>query len=171
MIETSVEGYILKEVKEVERHLHSAGRWFGLAAAASGTVHVADRIAAGIQPFKLTAGASDWGNWVNILGSTDTPTLSRFGFFDPHEIQITTANDTVTYFMQFTRGASGAAGLSAGTYTEFTYTPNTNQIDAGPVAIQTGRAPAGSLLWARCLALGATGKTIDFYLGIHEYDE
>ena len=32
-----------------------------------------------------------------------------------------------------------------------------------------GRAPAGSLLWARCIAVGQNTGTLDFYLGLHEY--
>ena len=41
---------------------------------------------------------------------------------------------------------------------------------AGITGIQTGRAPVGSLLWARTLCVGENTATIDFYLGIHGYN-
>ena len=50
------------------------------------------------------------------------------------------------------------------------YTPITNSIDAGPVMVQTGRAPVNDKLWGRILALGVDAKTLSFYLGIHEYE-
>jgi len=39
----------------------------------------------------------------------------------------------------------------------------------GITKVQTGRAPAGSKLWARCMCPGQNTGTLDFYLGIHEY--
>jgi len=157
-------------IHELERHFHVAGRWFGAAAILAADTNYGDRIAAGISPYQLVAGNNTWGAWTGILGSADTPADTGKVYFDPHEIQVTEANDTNTYFIQFTRGLSGAAGYSAGMYTEFSFTPATNQIDAGPIAVKTGRAPAGSIIWARCMVSGQNAKTIDFYLGIHEYE-
>lgn len=169
MIRTSLQGKIEKEVYEIEHHLHSGARWFGAAATPAASTNYGDRIAAGISAYQLTAGDNDWGTWLGILGTEDTPVATGSKFFDPHLIAITTANDTNTYFIQFARGSSGAAALAAGRYTELVYTPNTNQIDAGPVPVQTGRAPASSIIWARCMVPGQNAKTIDFYIGLHEY--
>lgn len=157
-------------VHEIEKHLHSSGSWFGAAAVPSGETHVADRIAGGISPFQLDAGDSDWGTWVQILGSEDTPARTNQVYFDPHEAVITSTQKAGTYFIQIARGDSGAAGLAAGTYTEFVFESDAvGQKAAGITKVQTGRASAGSKLWARCLCVGENTATIDFYIGIHEY--
>ena len=158
------------KVHEIERHLHSAGSWFGAAAVASGETHVADRIGAGIAAFQLDAGNEDWGTWVQILGSSDTPARTNQVYFDPHEIVITYTERSGAYFIQFARGDSGAAGLASGAYTEVVFeSDSVGTKAAGITSLQTGRAPAGSKLWARCLCVGENTATIDFYLGIHEY--
>lgn len=155
------------KVHEIEKHLHSSGSWFGEAATPTAT-HFGDRIGDGISPYQIDAGNVTWGTWVQLLGSSDTPARTSQLFFDPHEIVVVATEQTDTYFVQFGRGASGAAALSAGTYTEFVYHSGTNKY-SGILKIQTGRAPAGSLLWARCLALTSNTGTMDFYMGIHEY--
>lgn len=161
---------ILAEVKENERHLHSAGSWFEAATTPNGTIKVADRIGSGAGAFQLDAGNDDWGAWVQVLGSGDTPARAAQVYFDPHEIVISATERTATYFVQFTRGASGSAGYSAGQYTEFVYHAGTNKF-TGIISVQTGRSPVNALLWARCMVPGSDTGTMDFYLGIHEYEE
>jgi len=155
-------------VHEIEKHLHSSGSWFETAATPSGETHVADRIGNGAGAFQLDAGNDDWGAWVQILGSDDTPARTSQVYFDPHEMAVESTEHTATYFLQFGRGASGAAALAAGTYTELVLGADTNRYK-GIVSVQTGRAPAGSLLWARVKCPGQNTSTLDFYLGIHEY--
>jgi hypothetical protein len=155
-------------VHEIEKHLHSSGSWFGAAATPTAT-HFADRIGPAIAAFQIDAGNEDWGTWVQLLGADDTPARTSQAFFDPHEILISTAQEEVIYFIQIGRGASGAASLSAGTYTELVVGVDATKKFKSVTKVQTGRAPAGSLLWARCLAIGKNTATIDFYLGIHEY--
>jgi len=159
---------------EIERHLHSAGSWFGVAAVPTAT-HKADRIGPGISAFQLDAGNETWGDWVQVFGADDTPTTDRHGgasaYFDPHIILITDAEAAVPYFIQFSRGATGAAGLAAGTYTELAIGIDVaNRPFSTETKVQTGRAPSGALLWARCLAVGQNTATLDFYIGIHEYE-
>jgi len=159
-------------VHEIERHLHSSGSWFGAAVTPTAT-HFADRVGTCTAPFQLDGGDSSvtptWGAWVQILGSDDTPARASQTHFDPHEILISAAQEEVVYILQFGRGASGAAALAAGTYTELVVGVDATKKFKDITRIQTGRATAGSLLWARCLAMGTNTGTIDFYLGIHEY--
>jgi len=162
---------ILKAVEETEHHFHTVERWFGKAVSASGETHVADRLGAGVAAFRLTAGNNTWGAWVQLLGSSDTPADTGKVYYDPHRIEITVASNTASYFIQIAAGATGDVALAAGEYTEFPYTPNTNQIDAGPVIIKTDRYLTGTKLWARCLCLGQNATTIDMYIGLHEYTE
>ena len=87
-------------VAEIERHLHSAASWFGKAAVASGETHVADRIGAGIDPFRIDAGNEDWGAWVQILGSDDTPARTGLVYFDPHMMIVENTESAAVYFIQ-----------------------------------------------------------------------
>jgi len=157
------------KVHEIERHLHSAARWFEVAAVPNLTDHAADEIGSGNGPFRIDAGNDDWGTWVQILGGTDTPTVVGKAYFDPHQFIVDDTERASTYFVRVGRGASGAAALAAGTYTEFVYGASV-QKETGIIPVQTGRAPAGSLLWAQCKVPGAVDGWMDFYFGLHEYE-
>jgi hypothetical protein len=159
-------------VHEIEKHFHSSGSWFGAANTPTAT-HLADRIGTCTDPFELDGGNSSvtptWGAWVQILGSGDTPARAGQAKFDPHEILIQDAQEDVVYMLQFARGASGAAGLSAGTYTELVVGVDATKKFKSITKIQTGRATAGDLLWARCIAMDKNTGTLHFFIGIHEY--
>lgn len=155
-------------VMEIEKHLHSSGSWFGAAVTPSGETHVADRLGPGVVSFELDAGNETWGSWVQVLGSSDTPARTAQVYFDPHEILVEDTEHVATYFVQMARGDSGAAGLAAGTYTEFVLGSDGNRFK-GITRVQTGRAPAGSKLWARCLAVSQNTSKLKFFIGIHEY--
>ena len=160
------------KVHEIEKHFHTSGSWFGAANTPTAT-HFADRIGTCTGPFEIDGGDSSatptWGDWVQIFGSGDTPARTDQAYFDPHEILIQDAQEEVVYMIQFGRGASGAAAISAGTYTELVVGVDATKKFKAITKIQTGRAPAGSLLWARCIAMGANTGTLHFFIGIHEY--
>lgn len=157
-------------VHELERHFHNYERWFGLAAVPNGEVHRADTITDNVEPFQIDAGNDTWGSWVQVMGSSDTPNITDSTHYDPHQIDIVaveTAN--VVYFVQLGYGASGAASLTAGTYTEFVFIPQSANGRPAAIAVLMRRATAGTLVWARTLARGTNTSTLDFYIGIHEY--
>ena len=157
-------------VHEIERHFHSYESWFGLAASPSGEVHRADRLATNIAPFVIDAGNNTWGNWVQILGSDDTPARTDQVKFDLHRLLFTATENNSVYFFQLAFGDSGAAALSAGDYTEAVFIPSSNQIDSGPVDINDRRKDAGTKAWARCISYGDNTGTMSFYFGLHEYE-
>jgi len=157
------------KVHEIERHLHSGARWFETAAVPDGEDHVADSIGSGNGAFRADAGNDTWGSWVQVLGADDTPTVEGKVFFDPHQLIIEDTERASTYFLQFARGDSGAAGLAAGTYTELVYGASV-QKETGIIPVQTGRAPAGSKLWWRVMCPGQDTSWMDAYIGIHEYE-
>jgi len=167
IVDTNVDS-ILYETGEIERHLHSSGSWFETASVPDAELRVADRIGSGSGAFRIDSGNLTWGSWVQILGSADTPARAGL-YFDPHEVVIEDAERVGTYFVQITRGDSGAAGYAAGTYTEFVYSAGTNRY-TGIIQVHTGRAPAGSKLWARCMTPAFDTGWMDFYFGIHEYE-
>ena len=167
---TGISNSLAYRVHEIERHLHSNERWFGAAASPSGETHVADRIGQGISSFQIDAGNNDWGSWLQILGSADTPADPGNVFMDFHKILITNSERNQTYFVQISAGATGAAGLTALTYTEVVFQPLSNQIDSAPIVIQSRRFAVGTKVWVRCLCPGQNTATLNFYDAIHEYE-
>ena len=112
------------------------------AAVPAGETHVADAIGDGGGAFQLDAGNDDWGAWVQVLGSSDTaaPNVK----FDPHRVEISGAERNAIYFLQIAFGASGAAALGLGDYTESVFKPASNQVDSGPMTIQVRRQDVGN---------------------------
>lgn len=155
---------------EVERHLHSYEWWFETASVPNGEIHVADRIGSGGGAFRIDAGNDDWGAWVQILGSSDTPVIGANPKFDLHRLEIAATERNEVYFVQIAIGASGAAALAANAYTEAVFKAASNQVDSGPVTIQMRRQDDGSKTWARCMCPGQNTATLDFYFGLHEYE-
>lgn len=160
-----------EEVKEIERHLHNREKWFGLAAVPSGETHRADRMVGGIQPFVLTAGNDDFGAWVQILGSDDTPVSDGMIKFDAHRFLIDGTDSTLPYLIQVATGESAdlAAKIAAEEFTEAPYISGTNNNDSGVEEVMTIRPLVGEKIWARIVTIGANGSTLGFYFGIHEY--
>ncbi len=156
-------------VEIIERHLHSHERWFGVAVAPAGTTHIADQVGVGVVSFQLDAGNNDWGAWLQILGSTDTPIDAGMDDFDLHRLTIIAAERDETYFIQLAAGATGAIGLAAANYNENVFQPLTNQVDSGPVIVQDEIHPSGTMIWARCLCPLQNTATINFFFGLHEY--
>lgn len=151
-------------VHEIERHLHSYEKWFGVAATPSAT-HKADRVGQGIVAFELDGGNLVFGSWVQILGSDDTTEK-----YDLHKLFITDVQETAPYFVQLAFGAVANDAVTAGTFTEFVFRVNATNSDRTEIPINCRRQAAGTLGWARCLALGTNTGTMSFYFGLHTYE-
>ena len=166
----------LEESLEVAKHLHCNERWYGLAVSGEATAtHKAEPISNYandnvVAPFQVVAGNDNWGSWVQILGSGDTPFEDGMTKFDLHKLGIVNSGATnVHAFIQIGSGASGEAALLAKTYTTIQYLTPTNQAAEAAVSFLDKRKVAGTLMWARCLGVGDDGLTLDFYFGLHEY--
>lgn len=156
---------ILEEVIEIETHLHSYERWRGLHGTPTGT-RFADETETSWQ---IDSGNTVFGSWVQVLGTDDTPVDTGKTYFDWHRILITAVERTVTYRVQFAFGAAGDAAVAAGDYTEVCIQVGVGALDPFPVTVQGLRHVAGTEAWARCRCNANTG-TMDFMVGIHEYD-
>jgi hypothetical protein len=154
-------------VGRIQNWLMSGVRWFGKAASPNETTALSS-IANNPDPIQLDAGNDDWGSWTIIIGSDDTPIRSGFAYFDPDELIIDDSENASEYFIQFARGDDGSTGYAAGTYTELVFNA-TVQKETGILNVQSGVAPAGSKVWGRCLSKGDNTGTIDFYIGIREF--
>lgn len=157
-------------VMEIERHTHSYARWLGLATVPSGETHRADPAATAASAFQIDAGSSAYGAWVQVLGSSDTPLLAGSVYFDLHRLLVTTTERSSPYVMQVAFGETAAGALTAGTYTEIVFAPASNLVNSGPIDLQSRRHLSGTKVWARCICPGQATATLDFYIGIHEYE-
>jgi hypothetical protein len=158
-------------VGEAERHFHSYESWFGAAVAPNAEIHVADRIGTTTTPFVMDAGNLTWGNWLQIAGSSDLPARVGNVKFDYHKLAIVAVERASTiHFIQIASGTSGAAGLAAGTYTEFVYWAGAAVSREAPILFQMRRIDAGTKMWARVLAVGKDTGTVGFFVGEHGYE-
>jgi hypothetical protein len=160
------------KVHEIGRHFHNRAKWFGEAATPSGETHVADRVGGATTTFTLTSGNSDFGSWVQILGSADTPVCAGCQYYDGHEYLVTSTSATATYIVQLAIGESLelADRITNEEFSEVLYVAASNLNDSGVGMVMGSRLPSGSKLWARCACIGQNAKTIDFYIGLHEYE-
>lgn len=159
------------EVAEIEHHLHNREKWFGAAAVPVGETHVADRMGGGVQPFELTTGNDDFGAWVQIMGSEDTPVTPGFTKIDAHRAIVTDTDSVNPFVIQIATGESTdlAAKVASEAFTEFPYKSASNLNDSGISDVLTIRADVGTKVWARACCVGANAKIIHVYYGIHEY--
>lgn len=163
-----------QHILEIELHHHNFERWFELAGT-PGANHFAVRIgdADGAGAFQVDAGdstaAPTWGAWVQILGSDDTPQLTGATHYDLHRIEISATERSAPYFIQIGFGATGAAALTAGTYTELVFAPSGIVGEQSTISLFSKRIAVDTNAWARCLCPGQNTGTLDFYFGLHEY--
>ncbi len=163
---------ILDVAEILELHLHNYERWFGAAAVPNAELHVADSVLTTKVPFVVDAGNDDWGAWIQILGSSDTPAIAGNAKYDAHRINfVTHETNNSTQAVQVAVGASGAAALSAGTYTEFPVRTGGGNTFIGPIDVLMGLMDAGTKMWIRNWAHGVNTSTLSFFFGIHEYVE
>ena len=163
---------IEQEIYEVKKHIHGNEKLLGVAAAPAGETHVADRVGTSIGPFALLSGNDAYGNWVQVLGSSDTPIEAGKTRIDAHRILVTTTDSTEAFVVQFVVGGSAGIGalIAAEDFTEFAYISATNNADAGITDIISKRISTGTKVWARSICIGQDAKTINIYVGVHEYD-
>lgn len=163
---------ILKEVVEIETHIHSDEKWFGPAAVPDAELHVADRITTVSTSFQADAGNDDWGNWLQVLGTNDTPVHADRTKFDFHRMIIVGhEHNTTEYDIQIVdgEGAGIAAKLVSEDFTEIPILTGGGNTEVGPVELQEHRIDSGKKVWIRIRANGQNTGTLDFKIGIHEY--
>lgn len=134
--------------------------------------HVADRMDGVIAAFTLTSGNNDFGSWLQVLGSDDTPITAGSANFDLHRIIVTDTTSTDVFIIQIVTGESAgiATKLITEDFNEFPYIAATNNNDSGISEIIDKRSDVGEKVWMRCANVGGNATTLEFYLGIHEYE-
>ena len=154
----------------LNERFHGYGKWFGKHPAQSDENRIFARMNGVTSHFVLTAGNTAFGNWVQIVGATDTPILASNTKFSLHKILVTTTNSTAVYIIQIVAGESAdiAAKIIAEEFTEFPYIAATNQNDSGVYDFVSKCQDSGTKMWARCACVGQNATTITGYFGLHE---
>jgi hypothetical protein len=147
-------------------------KWYGLATTPNAELHVADRMADEIQPFALLTGSKTFGNWVQILGSSDTPLVVGKVKFNINKILVTTTDSTTAFIVQIITGETAdiAAKIATENFFEFPYIAATNANDGGITEIEIPQITSGKKVWARACCLNESAKTINFYFSLKEYE-
>ncbi len=153
----------------VEEHDHSYEHWFGPHGTPVAEATIAVSMGTTTQTFQLASGNDQYGAWLQILGSSDTPHVAGKASFQIHGILISAVQRaTSAHVIQIGFGDSGAAALSADDVLEVPYKPSAASLRSAPIFVQTEEAVAGTKVWARARAIGQASGTLDFYFGLHE---
>jgi len=143
-------------------------KWYGLAAVPAAQTHRADRLKNEIAPFPLLTGSKVFGDWVQILGSTDTPLVQGRLLFDLNQILVTVTDSTSPFIIQIIACAEAdiTAKLSAESFDEFVYIST----EGGIINLKRPKILSGTKVWARACCINQSAKNISFYFGLQEFD-
>ena len=160
-------------VEEIEKHLHSAGRFFGY----SGTPN-ATALLSSITPWNLVAGTGTYGTAVQILkGDEDFDLPFTPAKFDPHRLFVIDASDDAVYKIRIANSqwngsthtyATMAEAVTANKYSESIIQIADSKAPSASIPIQTGRAMVGSMVWAQVWS-SVNASDIDILIGLHTY--
>lgn len=165
---------IAAELEVVETHLHSREHWCGKSGDQSGNDWGADTL----TPYRAISGngvyGADASDEAKVIGSDDTPVVAGKTYYDLHRITVIAISSDTAYKLRLVWGTGTmAAAILANQMTEMmiiTSTDKANKFGGAPFDIQTPRVAAGTKIWLQ--ARNATNDaTVDFFVGLHEYDE
>lgn len=160
---------LTQEVDIVENHLHNIERWFGISSNQTGNNWATE---GGLNPFIVTSGNADWGTAVKVLGSSDTPNQIGKTLFDGGEILAAQVSDTSAVYhfrlIWIIGSQTTTQAIAAGQYSEGVVLQS--DYDSVPIWVRMPRLPSGTQIYAQCKH-STNLATINFYYGIHEYDQ
>jgi hypothetical protein len=162
----SASGSLAWRIARTERRLHNYESWAGVAAVPDGEAHVADFDS--MTPFVLDAGNDTWGDWVQLLGSEDTPVRAEQVEYIMLRSLIFDAEKSGLVRLQFSFGDSGASGLDNGMYTDLMMLTDKKVGDDFTVIMEPQLD--GTKVWGRCWLAGENTGTISIFLGLCEYE-
>lgn len=162
-------GSLAYEVAEIEYHFHNKERWlFKRLVPVPNFIATEDPRTTVSSVWQIDAGNNDFGNWLQILSTDDTPLMGTNAYFDFHRWQVVAVERTSLYIIQVAWGANAATAYAAGDYTTFPFLSTSAAITRGAMDIRIPRIAVATPVWARCWNSNNTG-TMDFVFGIHEY--
>ncbi len=157
-------------VHEIEKHLHSRGRYWGAVAVPDETNAIEANVG---RPFAATSGADTWGAVIPICGTGDVPVPTGLVKFDAHRLLITDLDDDTTpWRIRFIYGTgTSAAAISAEQWSEEMIVTNAvpgNRAGGVPLDFQMMRIDVGSKMWAQVWN-DTAGEILSFFWGAHGY--
>ena len=166
---------ILEEAIEIEHHLHNRERWYGKKSSQTATQWGETTT---LTAFRAISGNNAYGTDTNdealVLGSADTPAISGKTKFDLHRLFVTSVSEDTIYKLRIIYGTGTmAAAIAANQYSEVIVrcdSTNPSQVDGIPFDVLFPRMASGTQVWVQAWNV-TDNATIDFLVGIHEYDE
>ncbi len=160
---------ILFQAEATERHHHNRERWYGISNDQTGNNWSTE---SRLMPFRAISGAGIFGVDANdeakVIGSDDTPMQAGMTLFDFHRIMVTAVSNANESIIRIIWGTGTMADAEmVGQYSDAMLTEARK---GSPITILTPRIASGTKVWARHKN-GVNNATIDFYLGLHEYEE
>ena len=161
-------------IEEIEKHFHNRERWFGISADQSGNDWALDTL----TPFRAISGNNDYGSDPNdeakVLGTDDTPAITDMIKFDIHRLFIVAVSQDTPYKLCVSYGSGTlAAAIAANQCTQIVImsdVTNPQQSSGNPFHILMPRVNCGiDKIWIRAWNV-TDNATIDFLVGIHEYE-
>ena len=151
---------VLREIEEVEYHLHNKELWYGAAATRNS-----------LTGYTITSGNADFGAATQIFATTFL--ITGKVYFDLHRFMPLSVSSATVYVVRIIWG-SGTVGdaETAGQYTDFTLlgTGVGANINGQPQELICDRIPFGFNVWMKCK--NATNlATVTGLIGIHTYEE
>jgi len=161
-------------VHEAERHFHGRERWYGIV---TGSQSATDWAGNTLTPYRAISGLGAYGTDANdealILGTADTPTMSGNVKFDLHRIFIVASSSETTWKVQLIYGTGTMAeAIAADQFSTFMLKVDSAAASspALPVDVMMPRGTCGvTKVWARGWN-ASNNATIDFFVGLHEYE-
>lgn len=160
---------IEQEAYEIEHHLHNRERWFGKLGVQTATDWGEE---ASLSPYRAISGNGVFGVDANdealVIGTDDTPAIAGMIWFDPHRIMVTASSKATDWVLRIIYGSGTMADAeTAGQYTDVMVQEAKK---GSPIDVMKVRCACGSFkLWVRAKNV-TDNATIDFFVGIHEYE-
>jgi hypothetical protein len=157
------------EADFIEEHLHNKERWFGISADQSGDDWALQET---LNPYQATSGNNTWGTATpaKIFGPDDTPIFDGGVRGDFHRILVVANSSATVYKLRIVWGAgTNVEAVTAGQYTEFMFIKEVADKNRKILDVMCPKIASGSNMWIECWN-ATNSATIDFFVGVHEYD-
>jgi len=163
--------YDQERLHHIEYHFHGVERWVGAKAGWTGGDGDNEGDETVLTEYQIDAGNDTWSAAEYcVLGTLDTPFIAVNTKFDFHRLLITATEANVIYKVRIAWGTGYAAAVGLGDFTEVCYIPSANKVLGCPVDIMMPRIDVGTKIFMSCWADGTDTATIDFLIGLHEYN-
>lgn len=165
-------------IHEIERHIHTRTRFYGKKGSQTATDWAEDTLTA----FQAISGSNTYGaqgtdgidDAALVIGTDNTPIITGMVKYDLHELFITSVSVNTRYKLRLVYGSGtiGAAIIDEQCSEVIIIADKDSPQSAagGPVEIHMPRLSAGvDKVWAQVWNV-TDNATVDFLVGIHEYE-